>query len=60
MKTGKIYWGIEQIGEKERQREKRLEERDKWHWWREKAWVDFDHWLKTTPEYFKKYQSVEQ
>jgi hypothetical protein len=52
MKTGKIYWGIEKIGEKERQREKRLEERDKWHWWREKAWVDFDHWLKTTPEYF--------
>jgi hypothetical protein len=29
MKIGKTYWGIEQIGEKERQRENRLEEREK-------------------------------
>jgi hypothetical protein len=29
MKTGKTYWGTEQIGEKERQREDGLEEREK-------------------------------
>jgi hypothetical protein len=29
MRTGKTYWGIEQIGEKERQRENGLEEIEK-------------------------------
>jgi hypothetical protein len=37
METGKTYWGIWQIKERERerQREKGLEEIEKWHWWRE-------------------------
>ncbi len=40
MKTGKTYWGPEQIGEKERQRE-RIREKEKQHWWKEEmAWVE--------------------
>ncbi len=35
MKTGRTYSGIEQIGEKERQRENGLAEREKSHWRRE-------------------------
>ncbi len=41
MKTDKTYWGIGQIGERERERENGLEEREKWCWWRgEISWVD--------------------
>jgi hypothetical protein len=53
MKTGKMYRGTEQIGEKERQREKGLRrERSDIGGKRKMAWVDFDRWLKSTPEYF--------
>ncbi len=53
MKTGKTFWGTEQTGEKERQREKG-ERRERSHIGgrREMAWVDFDCWLKSAPEYF--------
>ncbi len=35
METGKTYQGTRQIRGRERQREKGLEEREKWHWQRE-------------------------
>jgi hypothetical protein len=53
MKTGKTYQGIEQTGEKEIQREKGLRrERYNIGGKRKVAWVDFDCWLKSIPEYF--------
>jgi hypothetical protein len=36
MKTGKTYRTMEQIGEKERQREKGLR-RERQHWWKEES-----------------------
>jgi hypothetical protein len=53
MKTGKTYRAIEQTGEKEKQREKGLRrERSDIGGKRNLVWVDFDRWLKSTPEYF--------
>jgi hypothetical protein len=53
MKTGKTYQAIEQTGEKERQRENGLRrERYNIGGKRRVAWVDFDSWLKSIPEYF--------
>ncbi len=53
MKTGKTYRAKEQTGEKEKQREKGLRrERSDIGGKRNVACVDFDHWLKSTPEFF--------
>ncbi len=47
--------------QREREREKGLEKRERSGMGgnRRIAWVDFDHWLKSTPEYFQRCHSIE-